>query len=92
MGDGYAIIPNMNALTVSFFGAGVSFLLLVVNGSGQTPGPQTANGAKPAVHSVKLGSVTSLSPDELFEMFDLNVTIFLIGFILFQMEASFLAS
>ena len=72
MGDDYAIIPKMNAFTVSLFRACVPFLLLVANGSGQTPRPQTANGTKSAVNSVKLGSVTSLSPEELFEMFDLN--------------------
>jgi hypothetical protein len=72
MGDDYAIVSQMSALTVSLLRACVPFLLLVVDGSGQTPSPQTTNTTKSVVNSAKLGSVTCLNAGEAFEMFDLN--------------------
>lgn len=70
MGDNYVIVPQMNAFTGLRVCA--PFLLLVVNGFGQTPSPQAAHPTKSVVNSVKLGSVTCLDPSEIFETFDLN--------------------
>jgi len=47
------------------------FLLLTVNGTGQTPSPQSAGGTK-VVNSVKLGSVKCLSDAEIFATFGLK--------------------
>ncbi len=62
----------MNAFGVCLVRVCVPFLLLVSNGSGQTPSPQTAGATKSVTHSVKLGSVPSLSASEIFDRFDLK--------------------
>jgi hypothetical protein len=72
MDDEYEITPKMNAFTGLLVRGCVPLLLMVVNGTGQTPSPQTTSATKFVVNSVKLGSVTGLNPGEAFETFDLN--------------------
>jgi len=62
----------MSTLKVSVARVCATLLLLVANGSGQTPNPQPANATKSVVNSVKFGSVKCLSIEEIFDTFNLK--------------------
>jgi hypothetical protein len=63
---------QMNTFTVSLVRVCALLLLMMLNGSGQTPNPQDANATKSLVNSVKLGKVTCLSHGDAVDMFGLK--------------------